>query len=618
MLIIFQDTGSLARSEFASYELGVEDLGPQPLTNYYRLDQAPKAVSPEAVMASDSWVEKVSVRMVVERSQEWLKFQLINKSDREEFFYIWKERIFRSIDVYVFDASGKLVDSQRGGTVPKNLEVRFRGLSDVFEVKMAAGERVTILVSYSANSKMRPSLYLGSLAHLTNVRSRTVLSQMVFLGAILVVCIFSALIGVSLKQKVYYYYSIYGISTALCVISSELAMGNRYFLMVLSVWCLSVSSIFSILFFLNLFPSPNTLKARVGYWLVFLCGVVPFIGLFVNVEIAIEMSFISVAFSICFSTYWNIAMVFQRRPGSRLVLAAWGILGSSALLSILMVRGTITFDLFGILPIQVGLVVEMLLLATAVRARIDSLLDMEKSSTERSDKLSELIKVLCHDLANPLSVISGFSEQGVNLSDGEEDIEKFHNIEHQSRALGETINRVRLIQALDAGKVRYRLKSHSVNQLVSKAIKANQVNFSRKQVRLTLEAAYVDDDPVVVGDDELLCDFVLSPVLNNGLKYSYRGGLLAIKILDGVDFVEVQVTDGGCGVSSVLKKGILDSSTFNSEPGTLGELGAGLSLSVAKACLDHIGGTIEIESTLNEGTTVKIRLKKAEAPSQAA
>lgn len=77
--------------------------------------------------------------------------------------------------------------------------------------------------------------------------------------------------------------------------------------------------------------------------------------------------------------------------------------------------------------------------------------------------------------------------------------------------------------------------------------------------------------------------------------------------------VVVEVSDNGSGMTPEVKLRCLEPFyTTRDRPSVAGASGGtGLGLSMAHAIVDHIGGALEIDSTLDEGTTIRLRLPRA-------
>ena len=115
---------------------------------------------------------------------------------------------------------------------------------------------------------------------------------------------------------------------------------------------------------------------------------------------------------------------------------------------------------------------------------------------------------------------------------------------------------------------------------------------------------------IVHGDPAQLQQVIMN-LLNNAMDailscHGVSGGALAVKALaDDNGFVDIQVTDNGCGISPANLEKVF-SPFFTTKP--VGE-GTGLGLSVCYGIVEGMGGRMEVSSQEGQGTTFTVRLK---------
>jgi two-component system cell cycle sensor histidine kinase/response regulator CckA len=83
-----------------------------------------------------------------------------------------------------------------------------------------------------------------------------------------------------------------------------------------------------------------------------------------------------------------------------------------------------------------------------------------------------------------------------------------------------------------------------------------------------------------------------------------RGGSLLIRAQGDGDWVTIEIVDSGTGMDEATRKRVFEPFFTTKAPGA----GTGLGLWIVGALLDSVGGSVEIESTVEVGTTVRVRL----------
>jgi signal transduction histidine kinase len=125
-------------------------------------------------------------------------------------------------------------------------------------------------------------------------------------------------------------------------------------------------------------------------------------------------------------------------------------------------------------------------------------------------------------------------------------------------------------------------------------------HFARLQVQLCVqgEAFY---------SDAFRLQVILSNLLTNAVKYQYLGraeSQVTISVQLDKQFAYLTITDNGIGIEEKYLPRIFDMFFRASEQSQ----GSGLGMYIVKQTVEKLGGTIRLESTFGEGTTVTLRI----------
>ena len=139
-------------------------------------------------------------------------------------------------------------------------------------------------------------------------------------------------------------------------------------------------------------------------------------------------------------------------------------------------------------------------------------------------------------------------------------------------------------------------------------MKKHKESIKNKNQHLTVELP--DEEIYVEGDKERLGQ-MFNSLLNNAIKYTGKGGRISVFAHSLFKEFEVIITDTGIGIA---KKDLpyIFQKYFSDNKSTEQSTGTGLGLVFVKQIVDLHKGSISIQSELNEGTTVIIRLNKNE------
>jgi len=129
----------------------------------------------------------------------------------------------------------------------------------------------------------------------------------------------------------------------------------------------------------------------------------------------------------------------------------------------------------------------------------------------------------------------------------------------------------------------------------------NRLRILAEQYNITLEVDVPVELPSIQGDGKKL-ERVLSNLLDNALKYTPEGGLVAVAVRPANGQVEVRVTDTGPGIPPEHQERIFD--RWTRVPGFKGRRrGLGLGLALCRSVIEAHGGRIWVESEVGQGST---------------
>ena len=221
----------------------------------------------------------------------------------------------------------------------------------------------------------------------------------------------------------------------------------------------------------------------------------------------------------------------------------------------------------------------------------------------------EVLKVVSHDLRNPLSTIG----MAASLMLDEELAPDVRTRQLQTiKRAGDRMNR--LIQdllevaKLEAGKPALRTQRVEVGALVAEAYDA--LNPIAAAQSITLE---VDVHPALpaIDADPGRVQQVLSNLVGNAVKFTPKGGRITMRADAPHGMVRLSVADTGAGIPPERLAQVFG--RFWQADRT-DRRGLGLGLAIAKAIVEAHGGTIWVESEVGKGTTFYFTLGSSPYP----
>jgi signal transduction histidine kinase len=227
--------------------------------------------------------------------------------------------------------------------------------------------------------------------------------------------------------------------------------------------------------------------------------------------------------------------------------------------------------------------------------RHESALQAELLHSEKLAGIGSFAAGIAHDMNNPLQLILGLAE---NLLD-ERDIETVHL---QARDIIEAVKRTTAI-CRDLTSYSRRASSQqdcliAINSKLDEALKIARYAVALQDIEI--RKSYQPDIAVKGNPDELLHVFV--NLITNAVQAMDHGGTLTLETTEVQGAARVRVSDTGCGISTDLIDKIFEPFFTTKPPGK----GTGLGLYNIKNVIQHMHGTIEVESRVGRGSTFTI------------
>jgi two-component system, OmpR family, sensor histidine kinase BaeS len=236
--------------------------------------------------------------------------------------------------------------------------------------------------------------------------------------------------------------------------------------------------------------------------------------------------------------------------------------------------------------------------------------NLMSTELERSNDLRrQMTADIAHDLRTPLSVIMGYTEA---LSDGklEGSPEMFAIMHTESQHLSHLIDDLKTLSLADAGELPLTRQPASPINLLKRTAAAHQVTAEKQSITIRVEAA--SDLPDIMIDVERMMQ-VMGNLVGNALRYTPPGGEIVLSADSQNRQVRIHVADNGLGIAPEDLPYIFERS-FRSDKARVQNGETGLGLAIAKSLVEAHGGTISVESKLNEGTTFTIAVPSTQAP----
>ena len=226
-----------------------------------------------------------------------------------------------------------------------------------------------------------------------------------------------------------------------------------------------------------------------------------------------------------------------------------------------------------------------------------------KQAAEESDRLkSAFLANISHEIRTPMNGIIGFSELLKDpLLSGEEQSEYLSLIQQSGNRMLALINDLMAISKIDARELKLQQTETPLNRLMQDLLAFFKLQADKKGLRLTLSKG-LSDEASIISIDSLKLNQILTNLIQNALKFTNKGGIdIGYTRNDGT--LHFFVIDSGIGIPGENKNRIFDRFHQVDNSLTRNHEGAGLGLSISKALVEMLGGSIKVESVEGAGSS---------------
>lgn len=244
-----------------------------------------------------------------------------------------------------------------------------------------------------------------------------------------------------------------------------------------------------------------------------------------------------------------------------------------------------------------------------VKQRINELIDQNSSlyiakdlAEAKMEAKGVFLANMSHEIRTPMNAILGFVDRLIKEDLTPKQMQMLQIVKSSGKSLLSIINDILDFSKIESGKIS--IESHNCNfvNLANEVHTLFQESCYAKQIVFRNE--FSSEIPQCIVSDEIRLKQVISNLTSNAVKFTPEGGeiLLSSEYDSKNETITCSVSDNGTGIAQENLEKIF--TAFEQEHDSTARKfgGTGLGLSISSKIIALLGGTLQVESTLGEGS----------------
>ena len=258
-------------------------------------------------------------------------------------------------------------------------------------------------------------------------------------------------------------------------------------------------------------------------------------------------------------------------------------------------------------------------------ARVEALRAREKAlaaehqrdlALSASQAKTQLLSRVSHELRTPLNAVLGFSQLLLTRAGGLDEASRVQvgHIRRAGEHLLSLVDEVLQINLAESGFLSLALHPVALDAVAQEVLALQQPSATPLALTLQLDTTTGAEPSVQALGDARRVREVLVNLVSNAIKYNVPGGWVRVRVGSDAERAWVEVSDGGIGMNPEQLEHLFE--PFNRLGAErLSVQGHGLGMSIARALVQAMGGTLTVLSQQGSGTRCTVSMPRAAAGS---
>jgi PAS domain S-box-containing protein len=241
------------------------------------------------------------------------------------------------------------------------------------------------------------------------------------------------------------------------------------------------------------------------------------------------------------------------------------------------------------------------------RIMLDNLIIARQKAEEAAQSKQIFMSTMSHEIRTPLNEVIGITNLLMQGQPREDQMDYIKTLKFSGNHLLTLVNDVLDYNKMESGKIVFEQTQFNLSDFLDEILRS--YSFRSKAKNLSFDLKKDHKLPSEVIGDPIRLNQILSNLLSNALKFTNHGGINVVvkEVARNGNQVKIEFTvkDTGIGIHKEKHSVIFEGFTQASPDTTRQYGGTGLGLAICKKLIELQGGTIQIESEPEKGSTFR-------------
>ena len=312
---------------------------------------------------------------------------------------------------------------------------------------------------------------------------------------------------------------------------------------------------------------------------------------------------LSIICSIIISSYVFYIAIYSwlhSNPTARFFLLGTvsGLIGT--IITAITVMGLISYSNIAFKAIDIGMLIDAILLSLALADRIRFTQKERIKAEEETKAKSTFLSNMSHEIRTPMNAIMGMSNLALQTNLDKKQRNFIEVIDKSAKTLLDIINDILDFSKIEAGKLTINKIDFNLVRVINEVI--NLLEFKAHEKDIKLKVKYEPEFNSNLYGDSLRIHQILTNLISNAIKFTDKGEINIDIHKVKKDRYRFEIRDSGIGITQKQQEKLFQSFSQADTSTTRNYGGTGLGLAISKQLVELMNGKIWVESEIGKGS----------------